>query len=249
MAAEPAAGRGWSALFHGVLEPYRETLVLRAPDRRAVPAADLLDGARFDRLVEPFLERHAGADRRAVVSLWTQWYFAALVVPAVGVILRTGRELPLGVRDVDVLLAEDDHRPTGFRLPHGGGVASPPRGPDDAFAPFRTLVWDHLAPLVEAVAAGSGLATGLLWSNAGTYFDWAVHELGVDEGATSAVVGAGRRLLDAATWPNGRENPLHEPVVRGEGHAAASSGRRRVCCLRYLVPGFERCEGRCPLPE
>lgn len=263
----------WSDLFSGALEPYRETLVLEAPERPGVPAAELLDAERFDRLVAPFVERHREADRRAVVSLWSQWYFAALVVPSVGMILRTGRQLPLAVGEVEVLLAEEDHRPTGFQLPHGGRPPSetaegrpsgtsagsgesagsaepaPTAAPDDPFAPFRVLVWGHLEPLIETVAPRSGLSTGLLWSNAGTCFDWAVHELGAPQGPGGhRRARLGRRFLRTRTWPDGRENPLHEPIVRRDGCADAP-GHRRICCLRYLVPGFERCGERCPLPD
>lgn len=234
-------------VFTGALAPYAEALSFSDDGRPGVPCGALLDEDVFDRILVPLEERNPGADRRAVASLWSRWYFSALVVPAVAQNLVLDRRLPLALDEVQLLLHDEEGRPAGFRLRHSGG-----RAPDrDPFERFRPLVRGHLEPLVAAVSEHAGLAPHLLWCNAGSYFDWVVRELDSrDEGAgtgTGAAT-AGRRFLRSRTWPDGRENPLFEPVRRLDGPDGEPVLQRRICCLRYLLPETEDCGALCPLP-
>lgn len=235
-----------STIFTGDLVGYRDAFVFSAPDRPWVPAVDLLRADSFDRIVDPFAARYSGADRRAVVSFWTQWYFGTLIPPAVAAILLLERDLPLALEDVGVILHEEEYRPTGFRLPHRGQRLA---ADVDPFERFQRLVRLHLEPLIDAVAANNGLATRLLWSNAGSYFDWIVRELASrdaeDSGADAA--SEGFRLLNSVTGPDGSKNPLFRPV-RPVRKGDEEVLQRRICCLRYLLPGVEACGDRCPLP-
>lgn len=220
-----------------------------------MPALDLLRPDSFDRIVAPFVARYPGADRRAVVSFWTQWYFGVLIPPAVAANVLLDVDLPLGLEDVGMLLDEEEHRPSGFRLPHGGRKLEPDAGP---FQRFHGLVSLHLEPLIDAVAESNGLARRLLWSNAGSYFDWIVRELetrgpGSREAAgesTSAADGEsasiGMRYLNNPTRPDGSKNPLCQPV-RAVTKGDEEILQRRICCLRYLLPGVDDCGRRCPL--
>lgn len=238
--AGAGAGTGeLSSIFTGELSPYRDALVFSDPERPAVTGRSLLRPDTFDAAVAPFLARYPDADRRAVISLWSQWYFSALVVPSVSAVLLLERELPLALGELSLLLDTDEHRPTGFRLPHRGRPA--PRG--EPFRAFHALVRRHLEPLIEAVASHAGLSTGLLWSNAGSYFDWTVRTIG---GGGPDGRELGRRVLESRTWPDGRENPLFEPGRMASGEDGETR-RRRICCLRYLVPGLEDCGEVCPV--
>lgn len=229
-------------LFTGELAHARGKLVL-GDDRPFVPAADLVDPSRLDGVLDRLGTSYAGGDPRAVASLWTQWYAGTLVVPSVAAGLLLERVLPLGLGDVDVALEEDRGHPVAFRLPHGGRRDAGA----DPFRRFEPLVRRHLAPLVERVASHVGLSEGVLWGNAGRYLQWILDEIESLEGGESPAA-TGRRLLEVPAWPDGWENRLHGSVgyVEADGSRVA---RRRVCCLRFLLPGMEGCGSLCPLPE
>lgn len=245
------------ALFDGRLSHCRGMLAPPGDERPFAPAADLLEPGSLEEVLVRFRRSHGGgADRRVVASLWSQWYFGTLVPPAVAAGVLRRRVLPLGIRDLGVLLDEETGRPMAFRLPHGGRIdadASP-------FERFRALVRDHLAPLTETLAPHVGLSPDAVWTNAGRYVQWILDEIaGTDlvaridgeeeeEEERPSGVARTRRLLDAETWPDGWENPLHG-TIRYVEEGGERIARRRVCCLQYLVPELDGCGALCPLPE
>lgn len=230
-----------STIFTGNLAHYRDKLVLPEDEREVVSGCDLLRPHVFDSVIARFGAQYPGGDRRAVVSLWSQWYFSTLLIPSVAAILLLDRILPLPIDGVGVVLDEEKHHPVAFRLPHSGHAAPRP----DPFERFHALVRCHLAPLITAISRSSGLSPRLLWSNAGGYFEWTVRELASRDPATEAAA-AGERFLQSRAWPDGWRNPLFEPVryVDEEGERVC---RRRICCLRYLLPGMNGCGNLCPL--
>lgn len=231
-------------LFTGPLSHCRGTLVTPDDERSFFPASELLDAGRLDDVLDRFGRTHGGgADRRVVASLWSQWYAGTLVPPAVAAGVLRDRLLPLGIDELAVRLDAETARPLAFRLPSEGRVdryASP-------FRRFRGLVREHLAPLVRTLAPHVGLSSDTIWTNAGRYVQWILDEI---EGMDRADVDAERtrRLLDAETWPDGWENPLHGTMrhVEEDGRRIA---RRRICCLQYRVPDLEGCGDLCPLPH
>lgn len=235
--------RELAGLFTGDLAHARGKLVVGDDDRAYVSAAELLRGPALDEVLDRFGRPYGGGDPRAVASLWSQWYLGTLVVPSVAAGLLLERVLPLGVEETGVALDAETARPRAFRLPHAGR-----RDPEaDAFERFGTLVWDHVSPLVETLAGRAGPGRRALWGNAGRYLQWILDELEERPGGREAAA-EGRRLLQSPVGPDGRDNPLHGTVdyVETEG---GRRPRRRVCCLRFLLPGVEGCGGLCPLPE
>ncbi|XYD11601.1 siderophore-iron reductase FhuF [Methylobacterium sp. NMS12] len=105
--------------------------------------------------------------------------------------------------------------------------------------------------MVDALAAVSGVAPRVLWSNAGNIFEFVVRrtqglpqEGGAGHAAAARVLTSRRR--------SGAPNPLFEPIryVPEAGDAPGGSPPRRVrkvCCLRYFIPDQSLC-GACPLP-
>lgn len=237
-------------LFTGGLAHCDGMLVTPRDGRPFAPADDLLSTDSLDDVLERFGRSRGAADRRAVASLWSQWYVGTLVPPALAAGLLLDRVLPLGIRDVGVLLDEDDARPVAFRLP-GPGRVDPDASP---FRRFEPLVRGHLSPLVETLAPHVGLSADTVWTNAGRYVQWILDEIESadgqqeveQEGERSAA--SGRRLLDAETWPDGWDNRLHGTVryVQEDGRRVP---RRRICCLQYLIPDLEGCGDLCPLPH
>lgn len=206
-------------------------------------SADLLRPPVLDGVLERFGAAYPGADRRAIVSLWSQWYFGTLLVPATAAMLLLGRALPLAIDRVRFRLDTEGHHPVGIRL---AGSCDPAPGAD-AFALFDDLLWSHLEPLVQALSHSGRVSTRLLWSNAGGYVEWAVRQVEIrPDGAEGGA--AGERLLAAKCWPDGRPNPLCQPV-RYACEDGAPVRRRRVCCLRYLLPGVAGCAEVCPLAK
>ncbi|MDZ7780608.1 MAG: siderophore-iron reductase FhuF [Gemmatimonadota bacterium] len=112
---------------------------------------------------------------------------------------------------------------------------------------FDPLIMRHVAPVVEILSARYRVGRGLLWGNAAHYMEWALAEL---EARPDAVAEDARRargeLLDRREWPGLGRNPLHG-AIRYVSDGEAEIRRRRVCCLRHLLPGVAGCGSLCPL--
>ncbi|MFW6010635.1 MAG: siderophore-iron reductase FhuF [Gemmatimonadota bacterium] len=240
MKRSPSFREELADLFTGELAHARGKIVLSDDSRYFVPAAELVRPSALDEVLARFGEAYGDGDARAVASLWSQWYLGTLVVPSVAAGVLLNRVLPLGLEDVGVAVDEDRGHPVAIRIPHGGRVD--PMA--NAFQRFGPLVRDHLAPFVDSVAPHVGLSPGVLWGSAGRYVQWTLDEIEGGEGGCAG----GRRLLEETTWPDGRMNPLHE-TVRYVAHEGSRVPRRRVCCLRYMLPGVEGCGSLCPLPH
>lgn len=228
-----------AACFDGGLAPWRDMVSLEAPED-AMPGAALLDRARIAALVGRFGAAYPGADPRSVVSLWSQFYFAALVVPYAAALLVAGRSLPVALGEMR-LAFHPDGRPSALILRNDGTAASPER---DGLAP---LIEDHAEPLIRHLAAQFAVAPRLLWCNFATYLDWTIREIG-PRAAPDALT-ACRHRLAAATGPDGRRNPIRGALTERSACGEAGSPCRRICCLRYLLPGTPGCGALCPIPE
>lgn len=244
MSRTPPLADELDRLFTADLSHCRGMLVTPDDDRSFAPADDLLSPGALDDVLERFGRSHGGgADRRAVASLWSQWYFGTLVPPAVAASLLLDRLLPLGIGELGVLLDADTARPVAFRLPHEGTV-DPGASP---FSRFGGLVRRHIAPLAESLAPHVGLSADTVWTNAGRYVQWILDEIGRSREEADAAR-SGRRLLDAESWPDGWANPLHD-TIRYVDRDGRRVPRRRVCCLQYLIPDLDGCGELCPLPH
>ena len=232
----------FASAFPGPLAGVGESLALADGAAPGIVLSDLLDPQRYQPPLAAFAQRYPGGDTKALVSLWTQWYFSVLVPPVVILDLLQDRLLPLSL-DHTRLHLDAEGNPQRVELSDDGQV----RQPRSAFERFAPLVFDHLAPLCATLAQFSGLSPRVLWSNAGVRVAWAVgvvarHPLG---GAARAA--PGRELLSAKQWPNGCSNPLFEPVRFAVPDDETSASTRRVCCLRYRLDSVDYCPS-CPLP-
>lgn len=207
-----------------------------AADDGAVPPLDM---ERMRPVLARFAVPFAQADRRATVSLWSQYYFAALIVPTVAVAARLGRRLPVAAAHLR-LRADENGAPAAFLLRDDGAACG---GAD----PLSCLVDGHLAPVIGAMSSAFAATPRLLWSNAAAILEWSLSQAAADDAAHPGIVRHGFALLAAEALPDGRRNPLFEPV-RYPVEGGAPVRRRRVCCLRYLLPGDGGCGPLCPLP-
>lgn len=227
--------------FTGNLTWFCDRIALSVEREPSLAAAELLEPSVVRRVIGRFAAAYPDCDRRAVVSLWTQWYFAALVIPCIVAAVRLGRQLPVDIREAGVAL-DDDARPDAIILPHAGGIA-----PRNAASVFPMLVEGHIEPLIGSLCAVFAVAPRLLWSNAATILEWTLAETEAGPVADEACLAEGRRLVSEPALANRPANPLNQPVryLPEDGRRVR---RRRVCCLRYLLKGEEHCGSLCPLP-
>jgi ferric iron reductase protein FhuF len=214
--------------------------LLRAPrDLTPVPLVDLLETERFETIVDLFQSRFPGVDRRALVSFWSLFYLSTVGIGVTVAAVVYGVRLPLAL-DSLALLQAPDGQPQALLLPHGGTRSEEPVGVEM----LQALLRDHCAPLVEAIAHGQKVSKRMLWTNLIVYLDWVLRDIGalLDDDAVSDCLAA----LASPGFADSAKNPLfgllrHDP--------ATGEPLRKVCCLRYSIPGVGGCGGVCPLPE
>lgn len=225
------------AVFTGTLGYAREALTFSEGPWSGTSVRTLLDGPGLDSLIEAFEREHGPADRRAVVSYWSLWYFGGLLVPAVAATVAIGEELPLGVEDLAVRLDRSAGRVVGFELP-----ASWKEGP----MTFDALVVDHVAQVVERLTERYRVGKRLLWVNAAHYIEWTLSELATRAELADEARMARELLLERAEWPGWGRNPL-QGAIRYVEEGGDIVRRRRVCCLRHMLPSVAGCGDLCPL--
>ncbi|MDX3975565.1 siderophore-iron reductase FhuF [Shinella sp.] len=207
----------------------------------AVPLGDFLAGDGFSQTLDRYAEVHGGADRRAVASFWSLYYFSALTIPYV-VARRAEITPPIALDEMTIAIGEDG-LPRAFGLPHEGEWSES----TDLVDVITPLVDCHLARAVALFKEKTGIAPKLAWNNAAVYIDYAFN-------ATDRSPANGddhwpsRPLFDRPQLTNGSRNPFHG-CLRHEMEDGAVHCRRKVCCLRYMLPGIPGCGELCALPE
>ncbi|MEU0005305.1 (2Fe-2S)-binding protein [Streptomyces sp. NPDC006314] len=110
--------------------------------------------------------------------------------------------------------------------------------PGDAATLAGIVLHGHLEPLGAALRTRYGIATGLLWGNAGSALAGAAREL--DRWARAH----GR--TDVADRVRALTDDLFaHPLLRTTGIRTGTAFRRRSCCLYYRVPGGGVCGDCC----
>lgn len=228
-------------LFEGVLAPYAAVLRLPAADQQARPATDLLHPSVLDEVLAQYRPDGLHRDPRALLSLWSQYYFLRLLPPVLAANLIMDRALPLELDGMEVIIG-DDGLPAAFVLPDEG---APFETGTSVRARFQVLGERHMAPLINAWTHRARLSERVLWGNAGRYLDWMLtqfQELGQPPQVWSPLYD----WLNMADDGGGRPNPLYKlyrycPRSNGEPLHRV----RRTCCIRYRLPDISICP-ECP---
>ncbi|GAU85571.1 siderophore-iron reductase FhuF [Bosea sp. BIWAKO-01] len=230
----------FAPLFSGELAPYGDRFVLAADAPAPSPGRDLGDATRLAELLALYSRQCPGGDRRAIASLWSKQHFATLLPPYLAFALMAQRAV-----DIDLAAIGCTFGPDGTtRHIHLHGIGSNAI-PADEGPRFMPLIQGHIEPMVLALSAAAGISRKVVWSNAGNMFEFVLRRIERAIGVNDAVAEA-LSFLESARLPNGKPNPLFKPVSYAD--PADGSGRqRRVCCIRYLVPGRSYCS-TCPLP-
>lgn len=113
---------------------------------------------------------------------------------------------------------------------------------------YLPLFEGHVAPLIERFSGHFGVSPRLLWTNAAAIFEWALHQVATTSEANPDALDEGFALLAARIDTQGRRSLMADavryPLLDGE-----PTRQRKLCCLRYLLPGVAYCGSLCPLPE
>lgn len=227
----------FASRFPEALAWYRDKLVLPGGGQEAVTGRDLLEGGA-DRLMERFAALYPDSDRRALVSMWSQWHFGALVIPATVAILLGERDLPLELDRIAI-------------VPQEAGLTSAIVISDEGASrsadgdPFARLFEGHVAPLIALLTRQFRVSPRLLWVNAAQIFEWTLQQLPADLVDPQALAAAHLRL-ERRLEPSSQRNPMHE-AVRYPMEQGEPVRRRKLCCLRYLLAGVADCGSLCPL--
>ncbi|WP_449310485.1 siderophore-iron reductase FhuF [Pseudochelatococcus sp. B33] len=222
----------------------RDKLLLAAPaDNENIPCRTLTDNYTFNRIVGNYGRRYPSADRRAVVSMWTQYYFGVLLTASTVQRLVHRRRLRLGLNELVLSSNAAYSEPAAFVLPESGTD-----GDDESIErDLLTILDNHVAPLSVSIAANTGLSPRLLWNNVAGYLDWIIREIGRQVDPTLAE--RALPILDRPEWPEGRRNPMFGMLRATRDNQGEWILQRKVCCLRYCLPGVAGCGEVCPLPS
>ncbi|GLS43229.1 siderophore-iron reductase FhuF [Methylobacterium brachythecii] len=209
-----------------------------SPD--ALPLTSLRDPDVFDAMLDRFskgLDLDT-TDRRALVSYWSQFYFAVLATPALTALMCLGRPLPLAF-EATSLECDEAGRPACLLVPPDAVAAARPSACAAAQG-LAGLMDDHLHPFVELCRAQCGIAPRVLWGNAAVIFDYVAREIGEETALACA------DIASCLGWPGARAG-AGSPLARALCPGASGCARRRVCCLRQRLPGVASCGSLCPL--
>ncbi|MCF3642790.1 siderophore-iron reductase FhuF [Rhizobium sp. TRM95111] len=207
----------------------------------AMPLGAFFEGDGFLATIDRFAAAQGGADRRAAASFWSLYYFSALAIPYI-VARRAETALPVDLDAMTVALA-DDGLPRAFGLPHDGDWSES----GNLLTVVTPLVERHLARVVALMKARAGISAKLAWNNAAVYIDYAFNAT-----ESAAQPGGGfwpsRDLFECPKLADGSHNPFHG-CLRHDVEDGETLCRRKVCCLRYMLPGIPSCGELCALPE
>ncbi|WP_137820210.1 siderophore-iron reductase FhuF [Pseudomonas sp. 2FG] len=229
-------------LFQGPFAHYRDVLTLADDPRPALSGREFVSPERLEQQLLRFGPEYAEGDRRALLSLWSKYYFLRLIPPVLATGLILNWRLPLDFEEIQVVVGTDG-LPEAFKLPHAGERWASP--PDDGFARFAGLLDNNLQPFIEGLRGYRKVAARVLWSNAGNYFEWFMATL---DGLPlpKPMLGHGFEILQTAQRPDGKRNLLFEPVrYVAQSEDCAPWRQRKLCCIRNEL-GMDMCDN-CPL--
>jgi ferric iron reductase protein FhuF len=236
--ADPGHGASvLSPAFAGEHAWCGEKMALSADLQDGVPLPLFFGADGFREAIDRYADACGDSDRRAVVSMWSLYYFSSLSIPYVLARRLAAQELPVAFEGMTIALQENG-LPRAFGVPHRGRNAE--GGEEDDFEAIGPLLEEHLPKAVRKLTA-SGISAKLCWNNAAVYLDYALRLTRPPEGPDLAVFVRG-------CLPDGGVNPLCGSVryVEEDGERIA---RRKICCLRYMLPGIQSCGKLCALPS
>lgn len=237
---ETGGTKALSAAFAGTHAWCNEKMVLSDTLADGMALPDFFASGAFDHALDVYTKKSGASDRRAVASMWSLYYFSSLTIPYLVARVLDHQVLPVGFEEMTVALAEDG-LPRTFGVAHAGAW----HDVDDAdvFATLAPLMRGHLRDVVGHLKSVGGIAPKLAWNNALVYIDYALRASGIEPLNAQADALIGNKAM-----PDGSPNPFFD-CLRHEEEDGARVCRRKICCLRYLLPGVPSCGSLCALPS
>jgi ferric iron reductase protein FhuF len=185
-----------------------------------VSLTDFFGNGGFQRAFDRYAEASGGNDRRAVVSMWSLYYFSCLIIPYLLARQLAAQAPPVAFCEMTIALSENG-LPRAFGVPHAGRIEDH-IGPDgfEAIGPMRETHLGHAVLQLKAC----GVSTKLCWNNAAVYIDYALRLANREAG----VVAADLPLFIRGCLPDGGVNPFCGCLqqVEDDGERVA---RRKIC--------------------
>ncbi|WJF91885.1 siderophore-iron reductase FhuF [Paraburkholderia bonniea] len=189
--------------------------------------------------------RHYGGEQeqhaRALLSQWSKYYFRLVALAPLVTALELQRPLAMAPSQCTLVLRAG--------MPEALYLSADALGPctDDPAQRYASLCDEHLPWVIETLASFTQIAPRVFWSNAGNLLDWFFEQAAtLPQAGRDAAWLFGARLLAGDT----ERNPLRCPVrwVTPRSACLPTPFRvRRVCCVRYEIPGEEQLCSSCPL--
>ena len=203
-------------------------------------ARDVFSEPGMVQILKRYGAEHQHGDARAVISLWSKYFLALTTYLGAAHNLLAERQLPLELSRLGLVLGED-------MLIEALVVedTTTPLATTQAETRFLPMIRDTWEPAIACMAEHTGIAPRALWGNLGHYYDYLISQLYTLPGA-QARAETGGRLMTLRELADGQRNPLFRPIRYRESSAGDIERTRRVCCIRYLLPGLGYC-GNCPL--
>ena len=211
------------AVFSGEHAWCGEKMMLSSDLPDAVPLGDFLAGDGLAETLDRYAQAHGGADRRAVASFWSLYYFSALTIPYV-VARRAETTLPIDLDTMTIAIGEDG-LPRAFGLAHEGDWSEE----QDLVEVITPLVDAHLSRAVALLKEKSGIAPKLAWNNAAVYIDYAFN---TTDRAPSKVTITGRptRSSIARSSPMASATPSTAACATNWTTAPCTAAEKSVAC-------------------
>lgn len=244
-----SASQCLAAFAPASIAPYLQNVWLGAPNH-ALETNDvsiLLSslGAHRNTLLDAMV-RHYGGDAelhaRALLSQWSKYYFG-LAAPA-GILAARLLRRPLDMSPARTRLVLREGMPVAL---HFTADALKPRT-DNTALNYAGLL-EHLDAVIAMLAAMTRIAPRVLWGNVGNLLDYLMEQCALLPGEADDY-GDAAWLFGSSLSANGEPNPLRTPIRQMKPRSALLPNpfrARRVCCVRYEIPGETQLCSSCPL--
>lgn len=207
----------------------------------AISIRDLLEGHNLSETLHDYAKSFPDSDPRASASYWSLFYFARLTSSYFSA-ARQGFFPSLDFDDIAVMLEPDGllksfhYNPEKIRQITYSDQSA-----------VQSLIEGNLDYFIARMREIAGLSKKLLWNNAAVYIDYAL-KCGNDFGSARSFQYSRASICSLPCFADGSHNPISGCLKFEECNNTVVC-RRKVCCLRYQLPGIPSCGSLCAKSE